>query len=288
MLLLNYNGVINKNGDTFTVNDITGEDNLITSTKYATGSTNVNHPKADNIITEMLVTMPDSTVLPLLVYNSLISVVTPNIAATTQLPIPASSFTMNLIASQLGLTNTLFTDGMYRFDTTIWMAIKNSGVGTTLGSDLKTITGTTTFFTVPKTGLGDTKYIKIIKNSDSTKNINSTCTITSDTVLVLDAALTTFVDGDNVTIYAGYKVTFYIKANANLLKCFMPKVAKRSVAKKKCCKTCGQTEIDQLSEMYLAMFDIEAQIDVGMYDIANRNILALGKICRSIECNSEC
>lgn len=290
MLLVNYKGNINKSGDTFVVNDITGEDNIASSTKYATNSTNPNHPKTDNSITEFIVTLPDGTVLPKIVYNLLINSVTPNIAATSQVPIPYSAFTINFTAADLGLTNTLFTDGMYRFDTTIWMKVTN-GDSVVLASDLKSLSGTGTVFDSAKYGLADAKYIKIIKNSDSTKNVNTTINQVFDaTDLVLDDALsaTDFTSGDIITIFAGYRITFYIKANINLLNCFLPKVAKRSVAKRKCCKTCGQSEMDILDQIYLGMFDIEAQIDVGMFDIANKNILALGKICKNLGCDSHC
>lgn len=284
MLEINYSGTLNKNGDIITVLDVTGSDNLPLSTKYAVGGLNPNKEISDNKITEFIVTKPDGGQVTKR-YNVLINSVTPNIAATSQVPIPANTLTLYLEPSDLEYGDTLYPDGMMKFDTTIWMQVVGTS-SATIGSDLKTISYASGQFTSSKYGFGDTVFIKVIKLSASSNEINSVISeITSDTSLVLESALSSpFTNGDTLYILAGYKVTFWVKMVSNLMKCYMPKIAKISVADRECCDKCGMNKIDKLDDIMLRLFDVEAQIDTGMYVEAQKNILALGKLCEQIGC----
>jgi hypothetical protein len=152
-------------------------------------------------------------------------------------------------------------------------------------SNGKTITALDTTFADITTGFGDTRWIKVI-NPSATEANRYVASIVSDLELSLSEALSTsdFPNGTNVSMYAGYLNTVYLKVTNGLLRCLQPKMAKYSLIEQSCCKQCGARNIDKMLEIFFGIFTVEAQFTVGLYDEANKNIAALNRICAAEDC----
>ena len=78
----------------------------------------------------------------------------------------------------------------------------------------------------------------------------------------------------------------YVLTSGLFLDCFQHKIANISISESKCCKTCKSANVDNLTEMLLGYFGVEAQMEAGKYEMANNNIKALYKVCQAVPCKS--
>lgn len=277
--------IVNKENNKLTLTDTTGEDNLAVSTKYASGITNPNRTK-NNIITEYVITREDGTVI-LIVENELISTVTPNILAKGNI-IPKNSFSKEFTLSGLGYgPETLkFPVGVVKVEYWTWYNLTGIVDDKCVVLNNTTLSGEQSQFDTIKNGFADTKYIKIIKKSDSSVQINNTISsITDSETIVLETPLPTNLPlGAEVVIFAGYLTEVYVLTDGLFLDCFQPKITNINVMQTSCCKTCKSANVDNLTEMLLGYFGVQAQMESEEFDRANSNIKTLYKICQAEGC----
>lgn len=268
---------INQENDTITV---------VETTSVYNGTTNPNgfgSPNRGNAndITDFVITKPDGSVVTIRNNEALTN---PTQAAVPVL-LPANTLSKVFTPTDLGysVTTLVFPDGVYTFLYRLCYRITGTPV-TSANGKIITLSGAS--FNSLTAGFGDTVYIKVI-NQDAVEYNGSIASIDSDTQLTLDEALDldAFPDGTTVSIYACYLTNIRLKNINNLLKCFQPKVAKMSLAVKKCCNQCKSSEIDNLMEIFLGMFGVDAQFKMGLYSQANANIATLNKICSSQSCS---
>lgn len=283
-----YRGLINRENDTVTIEDITGEDNLVNSTKYSNGINNPNKPTSSSILTLLVITKPDGTQQTIQLNNSITSV-TPTISASTKNLVPANTLEVELDSSDLGLPNVQFDTGVYIVEVFVFTEVNLGGIVPPLTSlSTNRIVGSSTAFDSITDGFGDTDIIYIISQADSSKRQLNYIEeiIDSENIILSESLSSVFTNGIPVTIFAGYKTTTYVKADKDLLDCYLPKIAKISVEEKKCCSTCGGETISNLTDILMGIFDIEAQLSIGMYEEANKNVISLTKECKNIECST--
>lgn len=271
--------VINQLGDTITFTDTTGAYSATNLTGY--GSPN----RTDsNNISDFVWTKPDGTSITL---RTNISLTQPTQGAVVTL-LPKNATTKTFNTTQLGYATDVlyFPDGVYKMSYKIWYRIGGTNMGIMTGSTGKIITLSTGGFT---TGFADTRWIKIInsESSSGTEADRYVATITSDTEVILSEALntTTFADGQDTSVYAGFITNVYVKVINGLLTCFQPKIAKISIAERTCCNTCGASDIDTLMDIFFGIFTVDAQFKVGLYTEANNNITTLNAICAGETCS---
>jgi hypothetical protein len=289
-LEIKFKGSINRDATEIYFEDVTGADNNAGSSKYSTGSTNLNKAVADNQITEYYITLPNGEE-KLLFTNISITSVVPNIPSAGFTTVPNAGNILTLLANNINIPELVFSEGVFIITAKVWFLAKNAfgNTGTTTyNASQNALAGVGTGYLSLKS-FGDTSLVKIIKQSDSTKvvdNIVLKNTNATDTFLNLQFPLnsTDFQNGDQLIIYAGHTSKFYVKNDVQFMNCFLPKIAKISVAKENCCKSCGQSKIDSLHKLLMGIFSVNAQLDIGMLEEANKNLIALGKECRYLDC----
>ena len=279
---------LNQKGNIITLKDITGADNILDSTKYATGSTNLNR-NIQNSISEVIITTPTNTVYSI-VDNLAMTTSNANIIAKGTV-FPNESTTKLIAPTDIGLTsNSLFPDGIYKIEVYQHYLIDNieDGTGYRISDLSLTLGGYTNTI---KLGYVDTLLGKFVANNDGgtpallasyTQFNNNVLSVTGDTMLC-DKPIFTSVLG--YTCFATYKTTLYVKNTTNLLNCFQPKIAKISISEKSCCASCKDTPQKAIEDIFYGLFIIDAQFADGLYDEANKGILTLNKICNNEGCN---
>lgn len=276
---------VNAENNKLTLVDTTGEDNIASSTKYATGSTNPNRTK-NNILTECIVTKEDGTTISF-TDNELISTVTPNILAKGTL-IPKNSFTKEFTLSGLGygVETKKFPVGVVKIEYWSWYDLTGIVDNKCIVLNSTTLYGEQAEFDTIKNGFGDTKYIKIIKKNDSSVQVNKTISsITDAENIVLETALpSSFPLSAEVVVFAGYLTEVYVLTDGVFLDCFQPKITNINVVQTSCCKTCKSANVDNLTEMLVGYFGVQAQMESEEFDRANSNIKTLYKICQAEAC----
>lgn len=284
---------INQLGDTITIVDNTGEDNILDSTKYSTGGTNLNR-NITNQLTDVIITLPDGTSVSIrnniLIDSSVVSTINPPLPVTSPLPIPNSGFTKAINTALANILSTqIFPVGVYTIKYNSWYLIPCTGNGGsfTLSSSVGiTDASNTSLLNTIRSGFSDTSLIKIFKTTDTTiESENVVDTITDAHNIILNKPLSNLVIGDKVFIFAGYSNTLYVKVQTDLLSCFQPKIAKSTIRKRSCCKTCKSSDIDEYVEILFGIFAVDAQFQNGDYPTANSNLQTLLKICQSKDCN---
>lgn len=295
MLEINATADINQVGDTISILDTTGSDDIANSTKYSTGSTNLNRSKS-NTMTDFIFTLPDGTektiTRNIAITDSDVSGITPPLSATSPLPIPNNALLADIVRTMVDATQTnqIFPVGIYKVVYRVWYLIPcagNSGnfqissnIGITDSSNSAALSSI-------RQGFADATLIKIISTADTTnQQTNIVDTITDDYNIVLNKPLSNLDIGQNVFIFAGYEKTLHIKVQTDLLACFQPKIAKSTITEKKCCNSCKSSLTDTLIEILFGIFAVDAQFQNGDYDTANTNLQALLKICNAEDCKT--
>jgi transposase-like protein len=247
--------------------DITGEDNIALSTKYSTGSTNVNRSKA-NTFTEFVLTNPDF--------------LDSGVLLTTGNVVPADTFTNSLLPPNFNY-NDGFEVGVYKVKCYVWYEIDFlEGLGNLVTSTQISGSFDTANFDSIRNGFADTSIVKIVQGS---KSAIRTVTSTAGTTATFSEALVGFTTGtENISVYAGYEVTLRALSDDKFLKCFQPKIAKTSIQPTDCCARCKSSDVDNLSAMFFGVFSVYAQFESELYDDANANIKTLLKICQADGC----
>jgi hypothetical protein len=279
---------LNQKGNLITLTDITGQDNIADSTKYATGSTNLNRSKNNNI-SEVVITTPDKLVYTLVDNEAISTPVIEIIAKGTVFP--KASLTKTISPTDIGLASTaLFPDGVYKIEIYqhyILDTIEES-TGVFLSNLSLSLLG---YINTIKLGYVDTSLGKFILNNDTgtpvllssyTQFNNNILSVVSEIMLCDKPLFTNTIYG--YTCFATYKTTLYIKNTTNLLKCFQPKIAKISIEEKSCCSSCKENSQKSLEDIFYGLFIIDAQFADGLYEEANKGILTLNKICNNEGC----
>jgi hypothetical protein len=238
----------------------------------------------DNDITDFIITKPDGTVVTIRNNKAL----TEPTQAAVPVVVPSAALTKTFTPVDLGYDTSYLTfpDGIYKLDCWTWYRVV--GEAATVGevvSSGKVVTISDGTFEALTTGFADTRWIKII-NTEADERDRYIETILSNTEISLSQALDAekFPDSTEVSIYAGYLTTVYLKVINGLLTCIQPKMAKYSLSAKSCCKQCGSPSIDKAMEIFFGIFSVDAQFKVGLYSEANKNIAALNKMCASEDC----
>jgi hypothetical protein len=275
--------VVNDENNLLTLTDVTGEDNLANSTKYSTGSTNLNRNK-NNTISEFIITKEDGSIVTIKT-NDLFSSVSPSLAAKSVL-VPKNGLSNTFTPQDLGYDTTVtkFPVGVIKIEYWTWYYLQLGQVIT----NLKTITAVDSTFTSLRLGFVDTMQIKLIKQSSSGIEANrQVSVVVDDENLTLEQDLpSTFAVNDSVAIFAGYLTTVYVLTDGLFLDCFQPKIANISISESSCCKTCKSDNVNNLTEMLLGYFGVEAQMEAAKYEMANSNIKTLYKICQAVPCKT--
>jgi len=279
---------LNQTGNLITLKDITGTDNILDSTKYATGSTNLNR-NIQNSISEVVITTPTNTVYSII---DNLNIVTSSINIIAKGTVFPNQNTTKLITpTDIGLTsNSLFPDGIYKIEVYQHYLINNivDGTGYRINDLSLTLEG---YSNTIKLGYVDTLLGKFITNASVTPAFltsftqfnNNVLSVISDVMLCDKPLFISTVNG--YTCFATYKTTLFVKNTTNLLNCFQPKIAKISISEKSCCSSCKDTPQKAIEDIFYGLFIIDAQFADGLYDEANKGILTLNKICNNEGCN---
>lgn len=254
----------NATKDTLVYTDITGEDNVLNSTKYSTGNTNINRDSNYSFM-ELVLTSPDNLT---------------NTIELTNNP----KFVKDLKAINFLYADNKFKVGVYKAKVYVWYLINTEYTGDVCLLDTTTqITGSfnSEDFESVRNGFADTKIIKIQQGSKS--DIRTVATMSNET-LTISQPLVGFNVVSPVLVYAGYEVNVYALSDDEFLKCFQPKIAKTSLSETSCCSSCKSDDITNLNTMFLGLFGVYAQFESELYTDANSNIKTLLKICRADGC----
>lgn len=284
---------INSDNTEYTLEDITGDYDATDNPNGFGGS--VNKTKAQVLETQVRVTKPNGEYVDFTLNTS-----------TSPLTdfIPKEALSRILTLADLGISDeSEFPVGVYQVQYIIWVKVDDSmGASYTLEHDTvlnkvyAKVVGTSSNFTSVLLGFGDTSVVRVLKNSDTTIYEDfSIKEVVDNTHMTLDQLSTKFgltTDGASVAVQlrAGYKSTFAYLNKEQFLKCFLPKVAGITVTGSKGCgdPSCAMyqadKEINDLTEMHLGMFAVEAQLEYGMWDEANKNMKTLYKVCNTNKC----
>lgn len=286
---------LDKTGKIITVNDITGGDNLASSTKYSTGGINPNRTK-NNTVTEVVITLPNGNVFTFFKNNAFNSVDI-SILATDSANVMPKTVLFNSFTNTELATNLVLPTGIAKIEYYVWyfLACLEDAQGIKLSTTTIDVTGINSYDL--EATLYDTDLIKLV-SADSllsmanaktfTNKVTNLDTYISTKIMQLDKPIsnTDLPVNTRVIVLAGYKTTEYLKLDVELLECFQPKIAKLAIQEKSCCATCKSTNVDALEDILTGLFVVDAQIEAGLWDNADKNLKALLKICKSNGCNN--
>lgn len=271
---------LNQANTLITLTDITGVYNATTNPN-GYGSPNRGNV---NQIVDIVVTRPDNVKFTFRFNDAL----TDPFQIAKPVLMPANTLSKTIKPTDLGLLNDtdVLPIGVYKVDYYTWYRLADTGiVGNSSRNQINHLTGT---FTSETTGFGTSaKWIKVIEQGHNYESDSRINTVVSDGVVTLDTPLPNqpwFAIDTIVSIYAGYLSTSYVLADAQLLSCFNPKIARLSIQPKSCCSQCRTTDTDILTDILLGISGIESQFKLGLYDNANKAIQTLYKVCKGEEC----
>jgi len=279
-LIKKATATINQANNIIVLADTTGVYNGI-SNPEGYGSPNRSN---SNTITDIIITKPDGTTVTL---RNNIALTDPT--QLQKLPVlPATQITKTITPTDLGFTNNTppLPIGIYKLDYYTWYRLDGTGfVGNAGRTEVNHSAGR---FTNELTGFGTSaKWIKVIEQGHAYEANSRIASVISDGVVSLDTALPNqpyFAINSVLSIYAGFLATSYLLADAELLACFNPKVARLSTAPKDCCKQCGHTDVDTLIDIMLGIKTAEIQFELGLYEDSNRSLQSLYKTCMGGSC----
>ncbi len=216
--------------------------------------------------------------------------------------IPRNTFVKELTLAILDESGE-FQDGIYQVGYVVWMKVDDTTPAATYqlyrdSYGVNKILGTNSHFTSVLLGFGDTSVVRVLLASDTTIYEDFSITQVVDALgMILDQSETKFGtvagDGDtiaDVALRAGYSSTFAALNKNQFLKCFLPKMAGISLIGKKgcgqpdCCSYNEDKLIQDLTELHVNLFKVEAQLEFGMWNEANKNMRVLGRICNNLNC----
>lgn len=288
--------VVSEDGKSLIYTDITGQDDILNSTKYGEGgSNNLNYRKIDNYITEYQITKPDKSIVSIIDNKSINSAVDTGLLQSGTLVIPTDTLTKTFSLSDLNIAEALLPVGVYTIKIINWFWVVGEE-----GTFLKTDDNQLSTVTNP-TNLQHNKYddclIKLLwgsnvspyqKYEDCLKQDTTASSIEwggSSTVITLNENIT--IDETPYLVFLGFETELNILIDKPFLDCYQPKIARISVQPKSCCPSCKSADIDNLYDMWMGYIGVLAQFASAKYNDANSNIIALNKICSS-NCNCGC
>lgn len=245
-----------KNSDCseITITDATGEDNLASSTKYSTGSTNTNISKAEVDVTDIIITPPDNTPVAF------------NYTSGSDW-VPVNTLSITYDDTDLGTLDS----GVWLIDYYVW-----SNADFAFTATLTANSATVTMSSDVSAAISNGDYIRFTTTGDYEDSIYRVQNV-STTTITLNKPFTGTA-GSGVASFKGWKASNYVLIDCAVNCCIDEKLGKLSDA---CCDECGDKELNYAMKLELLRVGAEKQAECGKYTEAQKTIDLLLSYCNS-------